>query len=284
MVAPLAGRRVLDLGALCVQRPHALAASMAAKLCAAYGAEVVRPLPAGGEPFASLPPLLPGGGSALDRFLNAGKRTAGAEGRFDAAIGDSAALATHAGDVTAAGAALGLPAGRGSADERARAAGALRPARHRGRAVGAAGAACRAPGSLCGGALRLHGAAGGAQGRRRGCGRCFALRCRGLAELEGGGGGDGAGQRAGAWRGAQFLAHGAGSGRACGAGLPGQGLAGAARHGRRSPAEGGTLRYRRRAPGQPGGPQRDPVSLVRGADAGPRSLRWHRPGGCRSGR
>ena len=45
MVAPLAGRRVLDLGAFCAQIPHALAASMAARLCAAYGAEVVRPVP-----------------------------------------------------------------------------------------------------------------------------------------------------------------------------------------------------------------------------------------------
>jgi crotonobetainyl-CoA:carnitine CoA-transferase CaiB-like acyl-CoA transferase len=97
--APLAGRRVLDLGALCAQRPHALAASMAARLCAGYGAEVVRPLPPGGEPFAAAPPLLPGGGSALDRFLNAGKRGGAATGRFDAAIGDRGALAAHAADV-----------------------------------------------------------------------------------------------------------------------------------------------------------------------------------------
>jgi crotonobetainyl-CoA:carnitine CoA-transferase CaiB-like acyl-CoA transferase len=97
--APLAGRRVLDLGALCAQRPHALAASMAAKLCAAYGAEVVRLLPDGGEPFATLPPLLPDGGSALDRFLNAGKFPGPAAGRFDAAIGDALALGRHAADV-----------------------------------------------------------------------------------------------------------------------------------------------------------------------------------------
>jgi crotonobetainyl-CoA:carnitine CoA-transferase CaiB-like acyl-CoA transferase len=95
-VAPLAGRRVLDLGALCAQRPHALAASMAARLCAGYGAEVVRPLPSGGEPFAATPPLLPDGGSALDRFLNAGKRQGAATGRFDVAIGDRVALAAHA--------------------------------------------------------------------------------------------------------------------------------------------------------------------------------------------
>ncbi len=101
MLAPLAGRRVLDLGALCARQPHALAASMAAKLCLAYGAEVVRPVPAAGEPFATMPPLLPGGGSALDRFLNAGKHTGPALGRFDAAIGDTVSLARHAAEVPA---------------------------------------------------------------------------------------------------------------------------------------------------------------------------------------
>ncbi|MBX9749236.1 MAG: CoA transferase [Roseococcus sp.] len=94
--APLAGRRILDLGALCAQRPHALAAAMAARLCAGYGAEVVRPLPASGEPLAGDAPLLPDGTSALDRFLNAGKRSGAASGAFEAAIGDRAALAAHA--------------------------------------------------------------------------------------------------------------------------------------------------------------------------------------------
>lgn len=95
MVAPLAGRRVLDLGALCAQRPHGLAASLAARLCASYGAEVVRPLPEGGEPLAEAAPRLPGGGSALDRFLNLGKTSTEATGRFDVAIGDSATLTAH---------------------------------------------------------------------------------------------------------------------------------------------------------------------------------------------
>lgn len=99
MVAPLAGRRVLDLGALCAQRPHGLAASLAARLCASYGAEVVRPVPEGGEPLAQAAPLLPGGGSALDRFLNLGKRPGEATGRFDVAIGDSETLAAHAAGV-----------------------------------------------------------------------------------------------------------------------------------------------------------------------------------------
>jgi CoA-transferase family III len=96
MPAPLSGRRVLDLGALCRQRPHALAVSMAAKLCRIYGAETVRPLPASGEPFATLPPLQPNGRSALDIFLNAGKDCGSTSGPFDAAIGDTATLATHA--------------------------------------------------------------------------------------------------------------------------------------------------------------------------------------------
>lgn len=96
VAAPLKGRRILDLGAFCAQRPHALAVSMCARLCAGYGAEVVRPLPPGGEPFAADAPLLPGGASALDRFLNAGKRGGDATGRFDAAIGDRAALADYA--------------------------------------------------------------------------------------------------------------------------------------------------------------------------------------------
>lgn len=97
--APLAGRRVLDLGAFCAQRPHALAASMAARICAGYGAEVIRPLPPGGEPLAKDAPLLPDGASALDRFLNAGKATGAIIGDFDAAIGDRAALAAYAAGV-----------------------------------------------------------------------------------------------------------------------------------------------------------------------------------------
>ncbi|WP_131547857.1 CoA transferase [Roseococcus sp. SYP-B2431] len=95
----MAGRRVLDLGALCAQRPHGLAASLAARLCASYGAEVVRPVPEGGEPLAQAAPLLPGGGSALDRFLNLGKHAGTATGHFDVAIGDGEALAAHASEV-----------------------------------------------------------------------------------------------------------------------------------------------------------------------------------------
>ena len=94
MAAPLLGKRILDLGALCRGRPHGLAASMAGKLCAAYGAAVVRPVP-NGEPLADSAPLLPGGRSALDMFLNRGKTAAGADSAFDAVIGDSQSLAAY---------------------------------------------------------------------------------------------------------------------------------------------------------------------------------------------
>jgi crotonobetainyl-CoA:carnitine CoA-transferase CaiB-like acyl-CoA transferase len=96
MAAPLAGKCILDLGAVCGQRPHALAVSMAAKLCVDYGARVVRLIPAGGDPLAHSPPLLPDERSALDIFLNRGKEHDPAPVRFDAAIGDGAALAKHA--------------------------------------------------------------------------------------------------------------------------------------------------------------------------------------------
>jgi hypothetical protein len=92
MPAPLEGMHVLDLGAFCGQRPHGLAAAMAAKLCLGYGAEVWRPLPDAGEPLAGAAPLLADGSSALDRFLNAGKRLLYPEGRIDLAIGDGPAL------------------------------------------------------------------------------------------------------------------------------------------------------------------------------------------------
>ena len=73
---PLAGKRILDLSAQCAQQPHALAAAMAGKLCALYGAEVVRP------DGPMIDPTQP-----LGRFLDTGKHPTG-EG-FDAAIGDA---------------------------------------------------------------------------------------------------------------------------------------------------------------------------------------------------
>lgn len=97
-IAPLAGRRILDLGACCAQPTHALAVSMAARLCRDYGATVVRPLPASGEPLAHVAPLLLDGRSALNTFLNAGKQHDG-HGPYDAAIGDDAGLAARAADV-----------------------------------------------------------------------------------------------------------------------------------------------------------------------------------------
>jgi crotonobetainyl-CoA:carnitine CoA-transferase CaiB-like acyl-CoA transferase len=99
MPAPLAGKCILDLGALCRQRPHALAVSMAAKLCVDYGARVVRVVPAGGDSLAAAAPLLPDGRSALDLFLNAGKERAAGAVPCDAVIGDDAALAAYAAPV-----------------------------------------------------------------------------------------------------------------------------------------------------------------------------------------
>ena len=91
---PFAGRRVLDLSARAAQVPHALAVAMAARLAADFGAEVVRPPAQGADPLAALPPVLPDGSSALARFLLAGRTEASSlDAPFDAAIGDSAALA-----------------------------------------------------------------------------------------------------------------------------------------------------------------------------------------------
>lgn len=95
MPGPLAGKRILDLGAYCDAWPQALAIAMAGRLCAAYGAAVHRPCPARGERLAGTAPRLPDGRSALDLFLNAGK-TADATGPHDAAIGTAALLAQHA--------------------------------------------------------------------------------------------------------------------------------------------------------------------------------------------
>jgi CoA:oxalate CoA-transferase len=97
MPAPLAGKCILDLGALCRQRPHALAVSMATKLCVDYGARVVRIVPAAGDPLAAAAPLLPDGGSALDVFLNRGKESAAGAASYDAVIGDAGSLAEYAG-------------------------------------------------------------------------------------------------------------------------------------------------------------------------------------------
>ena len=96
MIAPLQGRRILDLGALCAQEPHGLAAALATKLCRQYGAIVVRPLPVGGEPLARHAPLLPDGSSALDRFLNRGKSSGDTTGVFDAAVGTGLLAALRA--------------------------------------------------------------------------------------------------------------------------------------------------------------------------------------------
>lgn len=94
MPSPLRVTRVLDLGAFASQPVHGLAVSMAARLCLGYGATVVRPLPSGGEPLHQAEPCIPGGGSALDTFLNAGKSTS-SEGAYDVVIGDTPSVAAR---------------------------------------------------------------------------------------------------------------------------------------------------------------------------------------------
>lgn len=91
MQAPFAGLRVLDLSAQAAQRPHALAAAMACRMAALFGATVLRP-PSATDTLAGMAPTLPDGSSALERFLLAGRATAPHAGPFDAAVGDSAAL------------------------------------------------------------------------------------------------------------------------------------------------------------------------------------------------
>ncbi|MET0295419.1 MAG: CoA transferase [Phenylobacterium sp.] len=72
---PLADVSVIevnDVGApLCVR----LAASLAGRIAADLGADVLKIEPPGGDPVRQAPPHLPGGGSALFQFLNASKRS-----------------------------------------------------------------------------------------------------------------------------------------------------------------------------------------------------------------
>jgi len=91
MTAPYLGKHILDLSAFAAQRPHALATAMACKFLAAMGASVFRPIPASGDPFATLAPMLPDGSSAVARFLLTDRIALGAEDHrreipFDAAI------------------------------------------------------------------------------------------------------------------------------------------------------------------------------------------------------
>jgi len=102
MTAPYSGKHILDLSAFAAQRPHALATAMACKLLAAMGASVFRPIPASGDPFATLAPMLPDGRSAVARFLLTDRIALEAEYHrrkipFDAAIGDYETVsASHA--------------------------------------------------------------------------------------------------------------------------------------------------------------------------------------------
>src|SRR3982074_1508629 len=61
-----------------------LATSLAAKVAADLGADVLKIEPPGGDPVRRAPPLLPQGGSALFQFLNTSKRSLVLDLRTDA--------------------------------------------------------------------------------------------------------------------------------------------------------------------------------------------------------
>jgi crotonobetainyl-CoA:carnitine CoA-transferase CaiB-like acyl-CoA transferase len=72
---PLARFTVVEVNDLGVPLCLRLATSLAAKIAADLGADVLKIEPPGGDPVRSLPPLLPAGASALFQFLNTSKRS-----------------------------------------------------------------------------------------------------------------------------------------------------------------------------------------------------------------
>jgi len=74
---PLDDMTVLELGRLNAPLNIRLAMAMAGRLTADQGARVVRTTVPDGDPLSALPPLLPDGASAVDRFLNRGKQSVG---------------------------------------------------------------------------------------------------------------------------------------------------------------------------------------------------------------
>lgn len=93
---PLAGFRIVEVNDAKVPLCLRLATSLAAKIAADLGANVLKIEPPGGDPVRHAPPLLPQGESALFQFLNTSKRSvvldlAGESGR--AALADLAGKA-----------------------------------------------------------------------------------------------------------------------------------------------------------------------------------------------
>lgn len=72
---PLAGFSIVEVNDAKVPLCLRLATSLAAKIAADLGADVLKVEPAGGDPVRRAPPLLPQGESALFQFLNTSKRS-----------------------------------------------------------------------------------------------------------------------------------------------------------------------------------------------------------------
>src|SRR6267154_4155872 len=71
---PLARFTIVELNDAGVPLCLRLATSLAAKIAADLGADVLKIEPPGGDPVRRAPPLLPQGGSALFQFLNTSNR------------------------------------------------------------------------------------------------------------------------------------------------------------------------------------------------------------------
>ena len=74
-VLPLAGFKIVEVNDAKVPLCLRLATSLAAKIAADLGADVLKIEPPGGDPIRHAPPLLPQGESALFQFLNTSKRS-----------------------------------------------------------------------------------------------------------------------------------------------------------------------------------------------------------------
>ena len=72
---PLARFTLIEVNDANVPQCLRLANSLAAKIAADLGADVLKIEPPGGDPVRAAPPLLPQGGSALFQFLNTSKRS-----------------------------------------------------------------------------------------------------------------------------------------------------------------------------------------------------------------
>lgn len=73
--SPLERFTIVEVNDCDVPQCLRLATSLAAKIAADLGANVLKIEPAGGDPVRRAPPLLPHGGSALFQFLNTSKRS-----------------------------------------------------------------------------------------------------------------------------------------------------------------------------------------------------------------